>query len=276
MCERVYDWALSYLSDNGPYDDYLYILTVFTGLHRHAGTKSRIGLMIIDGKPKKNHFYEPDVRLLDDETHRSFDVGSIRKFVMSVPKPINDPTVLKIWHDNSGQGNSASWYLNKIILEDVQTGERYLFICDQWLSLDHDDGCIECAIPVSDKLDKHKFSFLFNEQTRQNTTDNHLWLSVAIRPEDSNFTRLERLACCLTLLFLTMISSAMFYGQNTGSQFSIGPIKLSLSGIYISIVSAIIAAPPILLVSYMFRSSKPRSKNEKKTFTNTKDNQDFS
>ncbi|CAG2251689.1 PKD1L2 [Mytilus edulis] len=268
-------WALSYLSDNGPYDDYLYILTVFTGLHRHAGTKSRIGLMIIDGKPKKNQFYEPDVRLLDDETHRSFDVGSIRKFVMSVPKPINDPTVLKIWHDNSGQGNSASWYLNKIILEDVQTGERYLFICDHWLSLDHDDGCIECAIPVSDKLDKHKFSFLFNEQTRQNTTDNHLWLSVAIRPEDSNFTRLERLACCLTLLFLTMISSAMFYGQNTGSQFSIGPIKLSLSGIYISIVSAIIAAPPILLVSYMFRSSKPRSKNEKKTFTNTKDNSEM-
>ncbi|XP_063447140.1 polycystin-1-like protein 2 [Mytilus trossulus] len=72
-----------------------------------------------------------------------------------------------------------------------------------------------------------------------------------------------------------MISSAMFYGQNTGSQCSIGPIKLSLSGIYISIVSAIIAAPPILLVSYMFRSSKPRSRNEKKTLTNTKDNSEM-
>ncbi|XP_076075490.1 polycystin-1-like protein 2 isoform X1 [Mytilus galloprovincialis] len=265
-------WALSYLSDNGPYDDYLYILTVFTGLHRNSGTKSRIGFMIIDGKPNKSHFYEPDVRLLDDETHRGFDVGSIRKFVMSVGKPINDPTVLKIWHDNSGQGNSASWYLNKIILEDVQTSERYMFICDQWLSLDHDDGCVDCAIPISDKLDKHKFSFLFNEQTRQNTTDNHLWLSVAIRPEDSNFTRIERLACCLTLLFLTMISNAMFYGQNTGSRISIGPIKLSLSGIYISLISAMIAAPPILLVSYMFRCSIPRSRNKKKTLTNTKEN----
>ncbi|CAC5383759.1 PKD1L2 [Mytilus coruscus] len=265
-------WALSYLSDNGPYDDYLYILTVFTGLHRNAGTKSRIGFMIIDGKPKKSHFYEPDVRILDDETHRGFDAGSIRKFVMSVPKPINDPTVVKIWHDNSGQGNSASWYLNKIILEDVQTGGRYMFICDQWLSLDHDDGCIDCAIPVSDELDKHKFSFLFNEKTRQNTTDNHLWLSVAIRPEDSNFTRIERLACCLTLLFLTMISNAMFYGQNTGGRFSIGPITLSLSGIYISLISAIIVAPPIFLVTYMFRSSRPYSTNEKKHLTNTKAN----
>ncbi|CAC5388020.1 PKD1L2 [Mytilus coruscus] len=264
-------WALSYLSDNGPYDDYLYILTVFTGLHRNAGTKSRIGFMIIDGKPKKSHFYEPDVRILDDETHRGFGVGSIRKFVMSVPKQIHDPTVLKIWHDNSGQGNSASWYLNKIMLEDVQTSERYLFICDQWLSLDHDDSSIDCAIPVSDKLDKHKFSFLFHEKTRQNTTDNHLWLSVAIRPEDSNFTRIERSACCLTLLFLTMISNAMFYGQNTGSQFSIGPIKLSLSGIYISLISAIIAAPPIFLVSYMFRSSRHRKTTEKKPLPNTEE-----
>ncbi|CAC5416734.1 PKD1L2 [Mytilus coruscus] len=267
-------WALSYLSDNGPYDDYLYILTVFTGLHRNAGTKSRIGFMIIDGKPKKSHFYEPDIRLLDDETHRGFGVGSIRNFVMSVSKPINDPSVLKIWHDNSGQGNSASWYLNKIILEDVQTSERYLFICDRWLSLDHDDGCIDCAIPVSDKLDKHKFSFLFHEKTRQNTTDNHLWLSVAIRPEDSNFTRIERLACCLTLLFLTMISNAMFYGQNTGGRFSIGPITLSLSGIYISLISAIIVAPPIFLVSYMFRSSRHRTTSEKKPLTNTEVNPD--
>ncbi|XP_071131885.1 uncharacterized protein [Mytilus edulis] len=264
-------WALSYLSDNGPYDDYLYIMTVFTGLHRNAGTKSRISFMIIDDKPKESHFYEPDVRLLDDESHRGFGVGSIRKFVMSVSKPINDPTVLKIWHDNSGQGNSASWYLNKILLEDVQTSDRYLFICDQWLSLDHDDGCIDCAIPVSDKLDKHKFSFLFHEKTRQNTTDNHLWLSVAIRPEDSNFTRIERLACCLSLLFLTMISNAMFYGQNTGSYFSIGPIKLSLSGIYISLISAIIAAPPIFLVSYMFRSSRHRKASEKKPLPNNKE-----
>ncbi|XP_076075499.1 polycystin-1-like protein 2 [Mytilus galloprovincialis] len=231
--------------------------------------------MIIDGKPKKSHLYEPDIRLLDDETHRGFGVGSIRKFVMSVSKPINDPSVLKIWHDNSGQGNSASWYLNKIILEDIQTNERYTFICDQWLSLDHDDDCIDCAIPVSDKLDKHKFSFLFHEKTRQNTTDNHLWLSVAIRPEDSNFTRIERLACCLTLLFLTMISNAMFYGQNTGSQFSIGPIKLSLSGIYISLISAIIAAPPILLVSYMFRSSRHRKTSEKKPLPNTDEVQDL-
>lgn len=103
------------------------------------------------------------------------------------------------------------------------------------------------------------FSFLFNENTRENTTDSHLWLSVAIRPEESNFTRVERLACCLTFLFLTMISNAMFYGQDTGSKLSVGPITFSLSGIYISLISSLIAAPPIFIVTYIFRNSRQRS-----------------
>lgn len=46
---------------------------------------------------------------------------------MSVPAKIKDPSVIKIWHDNSGEGNSASWYLDKIVLEDVQTGDRLVF-----------------------------------------------------------------------------------------------------------------------------------------------------
>lgn len=103
------------------------------------------------------------------------------------------------------------------------------------------------------------FSFLFNENTRENTTDSHLWLSVAIRPEESNFTRVERLACCLTFVFLTMISNAMFYGQDTGSKLSVGPITFSLSGIYISLISSLIAAPPIFIVTYIFRNSRQRS-----------------
>ncbi|CAG2234855.1 PKD1L2 [Mytilus edulis] len=257
-------WALSYLIDNGPYDEYLYILTVYTGLHRHAGTKSNVNFLIIEGDPKTRKTVSSEIRILDDGTNQDFDVGSIRKFVMSVPRKIKDPSVLRIWHDNSGQGNAASWYLNKIILDDIQTDERYLFICNQWLSLDHDDGCISCCIPVTNSAEKFGFSFLFYEKTRENTVDKHMWLSVAVRPEDSNFTRLERLACCLTLLFLTMISNAMFYGQDTGGRISLGPIEFSLSGIYISFIGALIATPPVFLVAYMYRNSSCRKQGSKK------------
>ena len=124
---------------------------------------------------------------------------------------------------------------------------------------------------MSSDSEMRTFSFLFNENTRENTTDTHLWLSVAIRPEESNFTRVERLACCLTFLFLTMISNAMFYGQDTGSKISVGPITFSLSGIYISLISSLIAAPPIFIVTYIFRNSRQRSlrNSSKKTVEET-------
>ena len=43
---------------------------------------------------------------------------------MSVAQQIHSPAFLQIWHDNSGKGGAASWYLNKVLLEDVQTEER--------------------------------------------------------------------------------------------------------------------------------------------------------
>jgi polycystin 1L2 len=55
---------------------------------------------------------------------QGFGVGSTRRFVMSVPKRIENPAFLYIWHDNTGKGNNASWYLNKVTLEDVQTNDR--------------------------------------------------------------------------------------------------------------------------------------------------------
>lgn len=69
---------------------------------------------------------------------------------------------------------------------------------------------------------------------------------------------MERLACCLALLFLTMISNAMFYGQDTGGKITLGPISFSLTGIYISFISALIVAPPIFFITFMFRKSKKR------------------
>lgn len=134
-------------------------------------------------------------------------------------------------------------------------------MCNNWLSLDHEDGNIECAIPVSDKSDTETFSFNFNEKSRENVTDSYLWLSVLLRPESGVFTRIQRLTCCLTLLFLTMITNAMFYGQDNGSKLSIGPLTFSTTGFYISFISVLIAAPPIFLITYLFRNSRQGLKN---------------
>jgi hypothetical protein len=47
---------------------------------------------------------------------------------------------IRIWHDNTGQGNSASWFLKYIIIRDLQTMEKFYFICQKWLAVEKNDG----------------------------------------------------------------------------------------------------------------------------------------
>ncbi|CAH1238914.1 PKD1L3 [Branchiostoma lanceolatum] len=94
-------------------------------------------------------------------------------------------------------------------------------------------------------------------------SDDHLWFSVALRPARSPFTRVQRLSCCLTLLYSTMITNIMFFGR--GDDFDPPePIRIagveisppiSLPELMIGIQSALIILPINLLVALFFRYS---------------------
>jgi len=47
---------------------------------------------------------------------------------------------LRIGHDNSGI--SAGWFLEKVIVDDLETNRVYEFPCGRWLAKDEDDGQI--------------------------------------------------------------------------------------------------------------------------------------
>jgi hypothetical protein len=47
-----------------------------------------------------------------------------------------------IWHDNSGKGSSASWFLTYVIVRDLQTMAKSYFICQQWLAANKGDGLV--------------------------------------------------------------------------------------------------------------------------------------
>jgi hypothetical protein len=47
---------------------------------------------------------------------------------------------IHIWHDNSGRGSSASWFLKYLVVRDLQTMEKFHFICQKWFAVDEDDG----------------------------------------------------------------------------------------------------------------------------------------
>jgi len=47
---------------------------------------------------------------------------------------------LRIGHDNSGP--SSGWFLEKVIIDDLETSRVYEFPCGRWLAKDEDDGQI--------------------------------------------------------------------------------------------------------------------------------------
>ena len=70
---------------------------------------------------------------------------------------------------------------------------------------------VDRVLPVASIDDLVAFKQLFSSSVRKKLTSDHLWLSVFSRPTRSSFTRVQRISCCMSLLFLTMITNAMWF-----------------------------------------------------------------
>ena len=124
------------LADNRSSDRYYYQILVFTGHRQGSGTKSRVQFILSgdDNQTQVRTFSNP---------HRSiFERRGIDAFIMSVPKSLGPLNYLRIWHDNSGEGSSGSWFLKYIIVRDLQTMEKSYFIAQQWFAVEKDDGLV--------------------------------------------------------------------------------------------------------------------------------------
>ncbi|XP_071550540.1 polycystin-1-like [Panulirus ornatus] len=245
------------LPDNKVEDKYLYEILVFTGNTKGAQTDSLVQF-IVSGEDD-----ETDIRTLGDDKRKILRKADVDVFVMAVPRPLGPLQFLRIWHDNSGKGPNASWYLSYIVLRDVQTGDKYEFICNQWFGVEFDDGQIDRLLPVAGNEQKEAFKHLFKNTANKNIADGHLWFSVFLRPPRSRFTRCQRVASCFALLFLSMLVNAMWYERvpeqpgSSGLQF--GPFSLSPEQIGVGVVSNLIVFPPSFLIVLLFRKSRPRN-----------------
>lgn len=52
---------------------------------------------------------------------------------------------------------------------------------------------------------------------RRNIVEGHIWFSVFVNHSQSIFTRLERISCCFSVVFLGMIANAMFFQTDDAS-----------------------------------------------------------
>ncbi|KAK3091662.1 hypothetical protein FSP39_021645 [Pinctada imbricata] len=250
-------WGVAPLSDNIITDTYYYQITVCTGFRRAAGTKSNI-FFILAGNDGDTGVRQ----LIDEKGIKTCSRGSVNNFVMGTRECIGPLSYMRVWHDNSGKGKLQGWYLSKVIITDIQTGEAFWFLCNRWLAVEEDDGMVDRLLPVASDDDLATFHNLFISKTKRNFTDSHLWISIFVRPYRSTFTRVQRVSCILSLVMTTMMANAMFFGAEDNVQnkesFILGPFEFTLHGLYISFVSGLVILPVNILIDFVFRKTKPK------------------
>ena len=153
---------------------------------------------------------------------------------------MGDLSYLRIWHDNSGKGDQASWFLKYIIVHDLQTREKFYFLCQDWLAVEYSDGKLDRNLFVAGEEQKTQIKYLMEKQAKNYLIDNHLWLSVFMRPARSSFTRLDRVTCCFVFHYVTMLLNVLYYGENmiiipNLIEFDLGLFKITMEQVFFGI-----------------------------------------
>ncbi|KAL7854792.1 hypothetical protein SRHO_G00169820 [Serrasalmus rhombeus] len=246
------------LEDNDPLADYRYLLVVSTGHRRGASTSSHVTVTLTGSvwESEPHHLTDPDKPV--------FERGGVDVFLMATPVSLGELQSIRLWHDNSGK--HPAWYVNKVMVQDLETGQKWHFLCSSWLAIDMGEGTLDKVFPVAIDKDLKGFSNLFFMKTAKDFCDGHIWFSVVSRPASSNFTRVQRISCCFSLLLCTMLTSIIFWGIPTNpseQSLDVGNIKFSWKQVMIGVQSSIIMFPVNLLIVSIFRFTRPRKKIQK-------------
>ncbi|XP_041634961.1 polycystic kidney disease protein 1-like 2 [Cheilinus undulatus] len=253
---------ITVLEDNDPLAEYHYMLNVSTG-HRHgASTSSQVTITVqgTEGESEPHHLTDPEKPV--------FERGGVDMFLMTTHFSLGDLQTIRLWHDNSGA--HPAWYVNKVMVQDLESGQKWHFLCNSWLAVDVGECTLDKVFPVATETDLKRFSNLFFMKTAKDFRDGHIWFSVISRPPCSTFTRVQRVSCCFSLLLCTMLTSIMFWGIPTDPSeqtMDLGHIEFTWQQVMIGIQSSIIMFPINLLIVSIFRNTRPREKAATKTDT---------
>ena len=239
--------------------EHLYEVSVYTGMWKGSGTSANVAMIVYGEETRSDTLY-----LLDRYTDKKlFARASVNNFIISLSDNLLPPIMIKIWHDNSG--DNPSWYINQVVIKDLESEEKWYFICNRWLAVDKENGEVEIDVPLASKSDLSSFKYKFSTRVAKSLGDGHIWLSVMTRPPQSPFTRAQRLSCCVCVLLSAMLTGAMFYqfGEKDEDTIKFGPLRFSLKQFIIGVESAVIVVPLNVLIVTIFRNVKVPSKNHK-------------
>ncbi|XP_051884649.1 polycystic kidney disease protein 1-like 2 [Pristis pectinata] len=249
---------ITLLADNDPFAQYRYLVTVFTGHRRGAATTSKVTITLYGSEG------DSDPHFLTDPEKPTFERGGVDGYLLTTLFPLGDLQSIRLWHDNSG--SNPSWYVNRVTVLDLQTDQRWSFLCNSWLAIDVGDCLLDKVFPVATEMDLKRFSNLFFMKTAKDFRDGHIWYSVLNRPPRSPFTRVQRVSCCFSLLLCTMLTSIIFWGvpkDPAQQKMDLGKIEFTWQEVVIGFESSLLMFPINLLIVQIFRNIRPRAKERK-------------
>ncbi|CAH3045073.1 unnamed protein product [Porites lobata] len=121
-----------------------YMVHIYTGNKWGSGTDANV-MITIFGKEG-----DSGEKKLDNEKN-NFETGQKDSFPVNCTASLGRLTKIRIGHDNTGFG--AAWFLDKVIVEDLKSGETVEFPCQRWFSTNDDDGQITRELTRADEND---------------------------------------------------------------------------------------------------------------------------
>ncbi|GAB1601804.1 location of vulva defective 1-like [Argonauta hians] len=247
------NWEYVPLVDNVNTDKYLYLAKVHTGL-QSSRFFTATPYFRLKGKDSKTN-----IRILRDGARQNFKSGTMSGFIIQTSCHLGHLQSLKIWHDC--EGNSPNWFLSNIEIKDLTTNQWYNFECNNWLAFNKGDGLIIRKLTPA----RGQLVDLF-EATKiriyRSLFDEHLYFSIVKRPRSSNFTRIQRLSSLTAILYLSLVSSAMFFKPNEkipSKVVYIGIFPISSKEIYVGIISSLVMIIPTSLIIFLFKNRKVKN-----------------
>ncbi|XP_004690218.1 PREDICTED: polycystic kidney disease protein 1-like 2 [Condylura cristata] len=248
---------ITVLEDNDPFAQYHYLVTVYTGHRRGAATSSKVTVTLygLNGESEPHHLSDPDTPV--------FERGGVDVFLLSTLYPLGELRSLRLWHDNSG--DQPSWYVSRVLVHDLVMDRKWHFLCNSWLSIDVGECVLDKVFPVATEQDRKQFSHLFLMKTSSGFQDGHIWYSIFSGSARSNFTRVQRVSCCFSLLLCTMLTSIMFWGvpkDPAEQKMDLGKIEFTWQEVMIGLESSLLMFPINFLIVQIFRNTRPRVTKE--------------
>nr|XP_031362035.1 polycystin-1 [Lonchura striata domestica] len=231
---------------------YKYEILVKTGWGRGSGTTAHVGIALYGVDNKSGH------RHLDGDN--AFHRNSLDVFQIATERSLGSVWRIRIWHDNKGL--SPSWYLQHVIVRDLQSSKSYFFLVNDWLSVESEDndGLVEREVFAASESELRSSWRIFVAELQRGFFEKHVWLSLWDRPPRSRFTRVQRATCCCLLIFLFLCANAVWYGVVGSVHLSnvavSSLIPVSVDTVAVGLVSSVVVYPLYLVILFLFRMAR--------------------